>query len=368
MGAVTLFLCGDVMPGRGVDQILPHPGDPRLHEEYVKDAGRYVQLAEAANGPVHRPVGFSYIWGDALEELAHVAPRARVVNLETSITRSDEPWPGKGIHYRMHPDNVRCLATAGIDVCALANNHVLDFGEVGLLETMDTLAGAGVRSTGAGRTLGEAREPARVGIPGEGRLFVFGSGDETSGIPPGWAATASRPGIDLLPDLSESTARGIRERVQEVKRARDIVVASIHWGSNWGYEVSPAQRRFARWLLDGGVDVVHGHSSHHVRPIELYRDKLILYGCGDFLDDYEGIPGYERFRDDLALMFFPTVEARTGRLESLRMTPMQIRNLRLNRVCAADAEWLARTLARISEPFGAHIELAADGSLALRAG
>jgi poly-gamma-glutamate synthesis protein (capsule biosynthesis protein) len=268
----------------------------------------------------------------------------------------------------MHPDNVRCLATAGIDVCALANNHVLDFGEVGLLETMDTLAGAGVRSTGAGRTLGEAREPARVGIPGEGRLFVFGSGDETSGIPPGWAATASRPGIDLLPDLSESTARGIRERVQEVKRARDIVVASIHWGSNWGYEVSPAQRRFARWLLDGGVDVVHGHSSHHVRPIELYRDKLILYGCGDFLDDYEGIPGYERFRDDLALMFFPTVEARTGRLESLRMTPMQIRNLRLNRVCAADAEWLARTLARISEPFGAHIELAADGSLALRAG
>lgn len=65
--AVTIFLCGDVMPGRGVDQILPHPSDPRLHEEHVKDAGRYVQLAEAANGPVRHPVRFSYIWGDALE-------------------------------------------------------------------------------------------------------------------------------------------------------------------------------------------------------------------------------------------------------------------------------------------------------------
>ena len=113
---------------------------------------------------------------------------------------------------------------------------------------------------------------------------------------------------------------------------------------------------------------MHGHSSHHVRPIELYRGKLILYGCGDFLDDYEGITGHEELRDDLALMYFPVVEAGTGRLESLRMTPMQIRNLRLNRARAADAECLARTLARISRQFGAHIELTADGTVALRSG
>jgi poly-gamma-glutamate synthesis protein (capsule biosynthesis protein) len=366
MAAVTIFLCGDVMIGRGVDQILPHPGDPRLPEEYVRDAGQYVQLAEAASGPVPRPVGFSYIWGDALEELARVRPQARVINLETSITRSDDHWPGKGIHYRVHPDNVGCLTAAGIDVCALANNHVLDFGEAGLRETLDTLAGAGLRSAGAGRTLAEAREPARVDMPEKGRLIVFAFGDESSGIPPGWTATDERPGIDLLPDLSEATARGVLERVGRVKRARDIVVASIHWGSNWGYQVPPAQQRFAQRLLDGEVDIVHGHSSHHIRPIEHYRGKLILYGCGDFLDDYEGIAGYEEFRDDLTLMYFPTVEPATGRLDSLRMTPMQIRNLRLSRARRADAEWLARTLARISRPFGAHIEVAADSTLTLR--
>ncbi len=363
---MTVFLCGDVMTGRGIDQALPHPSDPRIHEEFVKDAGQYVQLAEAANGPVPRPVEFSYIWGDALDELARIAPDARIINLETSITRSDDHWPGKGIHYRMHPDNVQCLTAAGIDVCALANNHVLDFGHAGLRETLETLARADLRTAGAGRTLAEAREPAVLEISGKGRLVVFAFGDETSGIPSSWAATNDRPGIDFLADLSEATATGIVDRVRQVKRARDIVVASIHWGSNWGYQVPPAQQRFARWLLDGGVDIVHGHSSHHVRPIEIYQGKLILHGCGDFLDDYEGIAGYEEFRDDLTLMYFPTLQPETGRLESLHMTPMQIRNLRANRAIPADAEWLGRTLHRISQPFGARVELAPDGTLALR--
>ena len=365
-GLLTVFLCGDVMTGRGIDQALPHPSDPRIHEPFVKDAGRYVDLAEAANGPVPRPVDFSYIWGAALDELARVAPDARIVNLETSITRSGEYWPEKEIHYRMHPDNVQCLTAAGIDVCALANNHVLDFGHPGLRETLGTLSQAGLRTAGAGETLARARAPALVEISGKGRLVVFGFGDESSGIPASWAATNDRPGIDVLPDLSEATATGIVERVQAMKRARDVVVASIHWGSNWGYEVSRAQQRFARRLLDGGVDIVHGHSSHHVRPIEIYRGKLILYGCGDFLNDYEGIAGYEEFRDDLTLMYFATLSPETGRLMSLRMTPMQIRNLRANRATAKDAEWLGHTLARMSRAFGARVDLTADGTLALR--
>ena len=364
-GRLTVFLCGDVMTGRGIDQALPHPSHPRIHEPSVKDAGQYVRLAEAANGPIPRPVGFSYIWGAALEELARMAPDARVINLETSITRSDDYWPDKEIHYRMHPDNVQCLTAAGIDVCALANNHVLDFGRPGLRETLGTLSQAGLRTAGAGDTVAEARAPAVVEISGKGRLVVFGFGDESSGIPSSWAATNDRPGIDVLPDLSEATATGIVERVQAVKRARDVVVASIHWGSNWGHEVPAGQQRFARRLLDGGVDIVHGHSSHHVRPIEIYRGKLILYGCGDFLNDYEGITGYEEFRDDLTLMYFAALQPETGRLVSLRMTPMQIRNLKANRAAPADAEWLGSTLGRISQPFGARVELTADGTLAL---
>src|SRR5574342_207654 len=98
-----MFLCGDVMTGRGVDQILRHPSKPRLFEPYVKDAREYVCLAEALNGPISKPVPGSYIWGDALAELERAGVDVRIVNLETSVTASDAYWKGKGINYRMHP-------------------------------------------------------------------------------------------------------------------------------------------------------------------------------------------------------------------------------------------------------------------------
>src|SRR5687768_9588317 len=105
---ITLFLCGDVMTGRGIDQVLPHPSPPRLHEPYVKDAQDYVALADRVHGPISQPVGFSYIWGDAWQAWARMSPDVRLINLETSITTSEAHWQGKGIHYRMHPTNVPC--------------------------------------------------------------------------------------------------------------------------------------------------------------------------------------------------------------------------------------------------------------------
>jgi len=88
--SVRLFLCGDVMTGRGIDQILPHPCTPELHERYVKSAKDYVQLAEKANGPIPRRVSPSYIWGAALDEFRRSCPHVRIINLETSITHSED--------------------------------------------------------------------------------------------------------------------------------------------------------------------------------------------------------------------------------------------------------------------------------------
>jgi poly-gamma-glutamate synthesis protein (capsule biosynthesis protein) len=163
---VTLFLCGDVMTGRGVDQILGCPSAPEIHEPDVRKAGDYVTLAEQVSGPIPRSVDPAYVWGDALGELEAVAPATRIVNLEVSVTRSAAYWPGKGINYRMHPANVTCLTAARIDVCALANNHVLDYGHAGLEETLATLAGAGVQTAGAGASLAAAQRPAIAGPPG----------------------------------------------------------------------------------------------------------------------------------------------------------------------------------------------------------
>ena len=155
-------------------------------------------------------------------------------------------------------------------------------------------------------------------------------------------------------------------RLRAARRPGDLVVVSVHWGGNWGYDVSRAEVAFAHRLVDGGVDVVHGHSSHHPRPIEVYRGKLVLYGCGDLVDDYEGIGGYEEFRDDLRLLYLVSVDAGTGRLATLRMVPVQARRMRLNRATDGDARWLGSTLDRVSRRFGVRVDLTADGVLAAR--
>jgi poly-gamma-glutamate synthesis protein (capsule biosynthesis protein) len=362
---VTLFLAGDVMTGRGVDQVLPHPGDPRLFETYVASANEYVALAEEANGPIPKPVDFAYVWGDALAELERRRPDVRLVNLETAVTKSEEPWP-KTVNYRMSPENVPVLTAARVDCCALANNHILDWGERGLLETLETLRKAGVSGVGAGRDLREAAAPAIVQVPGKGRVIVFGFGSVTSGIPGAWAATDRSPGVNLVPDLSSRTVRRIADDVRAVKGPGDVVVASLHWGGNWGYEISGEEIAFAHGLIDeAGVDTVYGHSSHHPKAIEVHRGKPILYGCGDFLDDYEGISGFEEFRDDLVLMYFPAIRPSDGTLAALALVPLQIRNMRLNRASAADAAWLRDVMNREGERFATRFELGPDNALTL---
>jgi poly-gamma-glutamate capsule biosynthesis protein CapA/YwtB (metallophosphatase superfamily) len=362
--AVTLILCGDVMLGRGVDQILPHSGDPTLRERSVRDARTYVSLAARVNGRIPQPVDWSWPWGDALELFARADCDARIINLETSITTSSDFARGKGVHYRMHPANVPAVGIVRPDVCVLANNHVLDFGRHGLLETLEVLTASTLRVAGAGRSLGEAAAPAFVPTPRSGgRVVVFAFGTPSSGIPPGWAAAVNRPGVNLIAALTDAAADELCRRADEIRRPRDIVVVSAHWGTNWGYHVEADHVRFAHRLIDGGIDVVHGHSSHHPRPIEVYSGKLILYGCGDLVDDYEGITGHDRYRDELRLLYLPRLDPASGRLKELRLAPFQARQLRLHRASEPDAEWLRTTLDEVSRSFGSRIEQGAEGFL-----
>ena len=364
---IALFLSGDVMTGRGIDQILPHPGRPDLYEPYIRSARDYVALAEAESGPIPKPVDFTYIWGGALAELERRAPDARIVNLETAVTISEDHWPGKSIHYRMHPENVRCLGAASIDCCVLANNHVLDWGRAGLEETLATLHRAGLKTAGAGRDSDAARVPVVLEARGKGRVLVYGFGDESSGIPRDWTATDRRSGVNLLPDFSAETLRRIAERVATVKRSGDIAVASIHWGGNWGYAIPGQHRDFAHRLIDGAdIDLVHCHSSHHPMGIEVHRGRLILHGCGDLINDYEGISGYEQYRGDLSLLYFANIDPARGTLLRLDMVPMRLRRMRLGRASAQDAAWLRDTLDRESAKLGCRVIMNPDRSMALR--
>jgi poly-gamma-glutamate capsule biosynthesis protein CapA/YwtB (metallophosphatase superfamily) len=336
----TLFLCGDVMTGRGVDQVLQHPSRPKLYEPMVKSAIEYVHLAERAHGSIPRRVAPTYIWGAALEELERRKPSARIINLETSITTSEDAEP-KGINYRMHPDNVRVLTAAGIDCATIANNHALDWGLTGLRETLATLTSAGIRTAGAGSTFAEAETPAVIDAGVNARILVLALGAFDSGVPAFWSAADDRPGVHWFGDYSTRTVARVAQLVTQWKRDGDVAVLSIHWGPNWGYEIPSEHRRFAKALIDdAGIDLVFGHSSHHPKAIELHRGHAILYGCGDFMNDYEGIPNHDAYRHDISLMYFPTIDLHSGELAAMEMVPLLIRNFRLQLPSSADIRWV----------------------------
>ena len=364
--AVTLFLCGDVMLGRGIDQILAHPSDPVLHESFVRDARRYLALAENVSGRIPRNADASYVWGEALKQWRQRRPDIRIINLETSITRHDQPWP-KGINYRMHPKNIAVLTTADIDCCVLANNHVLDWGHEGLAETLATLRTARISVAGAGARSTAARAPALLPLAGQRRVLVFAAATEDAGVPESWAAGEARSGVHRLPDLSSATVARIASDVRNHKRAGDIVVFSVHWGGNWGYAIALKQRAFAHALIDeAGVDLVHGHSSHHPKAVEVHREHLILYGCGDFLNDYEGIEGHEEFRSELGLMYFPRIDAVSGHLRELTLVPTRIHQFRVDRIPDDDRRWLRDVLHREYGRMGCGVEETKDGAFALK--
>ncbi len=362
--ALTLLLGGDVMNGRGIDQVLAHPGDPALHEEFVKDARDYVRLAEQSSGPIPRRVAADYLWGDALTELRRAD--LRIVNLETAVTRAGQAWPGKGIHYRMHPGNVDCLVAAGLDACVLANNHVLDWGREGLIETLATLRAAGLRTAGAGT--GEAQAWATVSLEfgGGRRLLLLACATASSGVPAEWAAGAARPGVALLPDLSESTAQRVADHLARQRRRGDLAMLSIHWGGNWGLDLPDAHRRFAHALIEqGAVDVVHGHSSHHPLPLEVHRGRLVVYGCGDLLNDYEGIAPRGPLRSDVGCLYRVSL-ADDGALHSVEILPMRLRRFRLEHPDGAALNGVANVFDVGRDRFGTSVERTAEGWLRLR--
>lgn len=344
-----ILLCGDVMTGRGIDQILPHPSKFKLYESFVTDAREYVSIAEKTNGKIPYPVSMDYIWGDALSVWQELQPDVKIVNLETTITESDEYWPDKGIHYRMHPLNLSVLLSAGIDICTLANNHILDWSQSGLKETLTILKNSGIQFSGAGENLKQAMQPAIFELSLNKRALIFSAGTSSSGVPSNWEATTQTSGVYYLENLSDELLLSIAENIKQYKKPGDLIIFSLHWGSNWGYKIPESFRIFAHGLIDvAKVDVVFGHSSHHPRPIEIYQGKPILYSCGDFINDYEGISGYEEYRGDLTMMYFLDFDSASLQFKKMTLIPLQIKKFRLHRASQKDCEWLLKTLNRFS--------------------
>ncbi|WP_413248278.1 CapA family protein [Sinomonas flava] len=254
-----------------------------------------------------------YVWGDTLPVLARAD--LRFANLECVLADSGVPWPGKVFHFRSDADNVACLEAARIDVVSLANNHTLDFGAGALLQTLALLDGAGIAHAGAGRNAEEAGAPAacRMGTMRVG-LVAFTDNE------PDWAAGPHSAGTAYVPaDPSDTRARALLQLLRSVRDDADLLIASAHWGGNWGREVPGGHRAMAHALIAAGADLVFGHSAHVFRGIEVFAGRPIVYSAGDFIDDYAVDPDE---RNDESFVFVLDVQDAAPR--RLRLYPTVI--------------------------------------------
>ncbi len=285
---LTLAFAGDVMLGRYVNETLKH-----------------ITPAE--------------MWNDVLPHLAQAD--LRIVNLECALTRHTQPWTRseKMFHFRADPEAVRVLQAAGIDACALANNHTLDFGARGLLETLRVLRANGIRHAGAGASAAEAAAPAMLEVHdvSGGRVALLSFTDNQ----PDFAAGPGNPGTNYLDvALDEQTLQRIADSIAQAReQGADLVVFSNHWGANFVERPSPEFRDFARRVIDLGADIYYGHSAHICQGIEIHQGKPILYDTGNFIDDYAVHP---LLRNDRSCLFKVMFEQ--GRLSRIELLPVSL--------------------------------------------
>ena len=302
---MQIFFSGDVMLGRLVNNVL-------------------------ANNE------FTYVWGDTIDIIK--GADFSLINLECSISLRGKEWNKtfKVFHFRAHPDAINVLTSAAIDYVALANNHTLDYDVEALLDTVNLLSKNNIYHSGAGKNLEEAMEPAFMKKklkPKSNKICWTENYDYeennidknaiTIGVisltdnEPQWEAKGNSAGINYIPITLDSEIYYYRLKncIEKVRKQSDLVIVSSHVGPHFREKPSEKYVNFAHTILEFGADIYWGHSNHMPQGIEIYRhnsdkdnnnsntnnnNKIIMYDCGDFIDDYAIDSNY---RNDLSFIF-----------------------------------------------------------------
>lgn len=197
------------------------------------------------------------------------------LNNEFTYSTNGEPMAGKAYCFRAKPERVEILKKMGVDVVKLANNHAYDYGSQSLLDTMETLENAGIEYIGAGRNLEEAMTPVYIELDGKTVAFVAASRAEKNIMTP--QATEDSAGILRCYDTTL-----FMETIKEAKANADFVLAYVHWGTEYSYELEDVQLATGKEYLDAGADVVIGAHSHCLQGMEYYNGKPIIYSLGNY--------------------------------------------------------------------------------------
>lgn len=263
---------------------------------------------------------FSYVWGNALNIIKNAD--LSLINLECAISERGKEWNKtfKVFHFRANPDAIKVLNSASIDYVSLANNHVLDYDTDALFDTLDLLDKNNIYHSGAGRNLKEAMNPVFIETKLNSDLNSLNSFSETNkkniriGLisitdnEPSWEATDASAGINHIPITltPDKYYYRLKNSIEKTKEQSDLVIVSSHVGPHFRETPSIEYINFAHQIIDLGADIYWGHGNHMPQGIEIYRPnktntkKIIIYDCGDFIDDYAINPN---FRNDLSFIF-----------------------------------------------------------------
>jgi poly-gamma-glutamate synthesis protein (capsule biosynthesis protein) len=280
---LRLMAVGDIMLGRGVGMRLKKAGDYGLAFRKVSD---YLKQGDVT-----------------------------FANLESPITASTHSLDKKRkIVLKGDPGSVEALTGAGIDVVSLANNHMMDYYEKGLFDTIDILDKFNILHTGSGRNMDDARKPAIIESNGIkiGFLAYSDMAELVFAGDPYLKYSAEKDKSGVLPRKYET----IKEDVDKLRGQVDILAVSLHWGVEESFTIPPEQVEFAHRLIDDGVDVILGHHPHQFQGIEMYKGKPIIYSMGNFLFDQNDTENMESFIMDLRY--------KGNRLEACTAVPVRI--------------------------------------------
>ena len=297
-----------------------------------------VMLGRTVNEKIGQ-TSYEYPWGDFRVVLAK--NDINLANLECTLTSSTCMVP-KVFNFRARPDRVHSLKAGSVTVVSLANNHIFDYCSAGLTETINTLDLNNILHTGAGKTTAQAQQPAIITKKGL-IVGIIGATDNE----PGWQAGSKKAGTNFFYPKKPSY---LIQQILQLRPLVDVLIVSLHWGPNFVEKPSRLFQDLAHRMVEAGADIIHGHSAHIIQPIEFYKDKLILYDTGDFIDDY-AVDQVKR--NDETCLFLVTIGKRG--IETVRIVPGMIQNMQVNRAKNKDSARIIDKINRISREFGTTI-------------
>ena len=197
-----------------------------------------------------------------------------VVNLECPLTETNKGRPKTGPHQKANPGTVSILTHANIGLVSMANNHMMDYGYQGALETLELLKSAGISTFGLGKDAIEARKALNFNIKGKSIAFLNFADNEFLTVPD---STVQCNPIHLIHNYADIT---------KAKKNHDFVILSVHGGNEFYHLPSPRIKELYRHYIDVGADAIIAHHTHAYSGYEVYHGKPIFYGLGNFLYDW----------------------------------------------------------------------------------